>query len=159
MRWHLIEKFEILKKGKYSRAVKSYSGEEDFFQEHYPGNPVVPETLFLEMMAQAGGVLYGLGFDFKKEIILAKIADAKFSKTVHPPCSFSIEASIEEEREEGAWILGVVKQGSDVVAEARVMLVSLDSLNNVLEENVVFNDNFLKTFDVYNVARASEGVN
>ena len=76
MRWDLIEKFEILKKGSYARAFKNFSGKEDFFAEHYPGAPIVPESLFIEMVAQTGGVLFGFGLDFKKEVILAKILDA-----------------------------------------------------------------------------------
>ena len=52
----------------------------------------MPEPLFIEMIAQAGGVLFGLGVDFKKEVILAKIEGARFEKTVVPPCRLVIEA-------------------------------------------------------------------
>ena len=94
MRWDLVDTFEVLKKGRHSKAWKAFDGTEDFFQDHFPGNPVVPGTLMIEMIAQAGGVLYGLGLDFKKEIILAKIASASFPKEVSPPCRFLIEASL-----------------------------------------------------------------
>ena len=110
MRWDLIDRFEVLKKGSYSRAVKSFEGSEDFFAEHDPGRPRVPEPFYLEMIAQAGGVLFGLGIDFKKEVILAKIEHARFLKVVAPPCAFVVEARIEDQREEGAWISGSVRQ-------------------------------------------------
>ena len=156
MRWDIIEKFEVLKKGQYSKAFKSFSGNEDFFREHFPGNPLVPEPLFIEMIAQAGGVLFGYSIDFKKEIILAKITNARFLKEVSPPCEFSIEAYLEEEREEGAWISGTVKVGEELVAEAQIILMSIDFFQNSKKENVVFNENFLTHFDIYNVAKASE---
>ena len=156
MRWDLIEKFEILKKGEYAAAVKSFTGREDFFSEHFPGHPLVPEPLFVEMIAQAGGVLFGLGLDFKKEVILAKILNASFFRAVRPPCSFWVEVRIDEEREEGAWISGFVKQGDETIAKASILLVTIDSLE-ANKKKIVFNDDFLEHFDVYNVAKASEG--
>ena len=157
MRWDLIDRFEILKKGEISRAHTSFDGSEDFFAEHDPGRPRVPEPLFLEMIAQAGGVLFGLGIDFKKEVILAKIEGASFKRTVMPPCEFIVEARIEDQREEGAWISGSVSQGREVVATARILLVTMEPLTDS-GGMVVFNDRFLKHYDVYNVARRSQGV-
>ena len=157
MRWDLVDRFEVLKKGVYSRAVKTFDGDEDFFAEHEPGHPRVPESLFIEMIAQAGGVLFGLGVDFKREVILAKIEGARFEKTVAPPCQLSIEARIEDEREEGAWISGEVKQGNERVATARILLVTMDFLSGAAGKSVVFNDHFLKHYDVRNIAKISEG--
>jgi 3-hydroxyacyl-[acyl-carrier-protein] dehydratase len=158
MRWDLIDRFEILKKGQYSLATKSFDGREDFFSEHDPGFPRVPEPLYLEMIAQAGGVLFGLGIDFKKEVILAKIEGARFGKPVAPPCELRVEARIEEQREEGAWISGTVLRGSEIAASARILLVTMESLTGPEGRVIVFNDNFLKHYDVYNVAKRSQGV-
>jgi 3-hydroxyacyl-[acyl-carrier-protein] dehydratase len=157
MRWDLIDKFEVLKKGRFSRAVKSFSGDEDFFSENFPGHPLVPETLLLEMIAQAGGVLFGLSLDFKKEVILAKISNASFGKPVPPPCRLSVEARLEEEREEGAWISGAVKAAGQTVAQAKMLLVTFESLERSFAGKVVFNEGFLNHFDIYNVAKMSEG--
>ncbi len=156
MRWDLIEKYEVLRKGDCSRARKVFSGKEDFFSEHFPGRPLVPETLMIEMIAQAGGVLFGLGVDFKTNVILAKIEKARFLEPVSPPCELVVEAAIEKEREEGAWISGVIKQGNRVVAEAEILLVVMDSLEDGQKKQVVFNKQFLKHYDIYQVARVSE---
>jgi 3-hydroxyacyl-[acyl-carrier-protein] dehydratase len=157
MRWDLIDKFEVLKKGEYSRSEKSFTGAEDFFAEHYPGSPSVPEPLFIEMIAQTGGVLYGLGIGFKKEVILAKIEGARFLASVRPPCRFIVEANIEKEREEGAWISGSVSQNGKLVASARILLVAMDSLGEIPPGKVVFNDRFLSHYDIWNVVKLSEG--
>ena len=150
MRWDLVDRFEVLKKGVYSRAVKAFNGTEDFFSEHEPGHPRVPEPLFIEMMAQAGGVLFGLSVGFKKEVILAKIEGARFEKAVAPPCQFIIEARIEEEREEGAWISGEIKQGAEPIARARILLVTMETLAGSEGKSVVFNDGFLKHYEILN---------
>lgn len=152
MRWDLIDRFEVLQKGRFSRARKAFSGREDFFEEHFPGRPAVPETLLLEMIAQAGGVLYGFGLGFKKEVILAKIADARFLAPVFPPCEFIVEATLEEEREEGAWVSGVVSHAGTQTASAKVLLAAIEPLTE--KKSVVFNDHFLKHYDIDNVAKA-----
>ena len=161
MRWDILEKFEILKKGVRARALKSFSGKEDFFRENFPGRPLVPDPLFIEMIAQAGGVLYGLGLDFKKEVILAKIEEARFLKPVAPPCAFVIDAAIDEEREDGAWITGSVRQNGETVAQVRLLLAAVEGLshNGGPKKQIVFSDHFLEHFDVLNIAKKSEGLN
>lgn len=156
MRWNLVDQFEILKKGSYVRARKRFTGKEDFFQNHYPKHPRVPEPLFIEMIAQAGGVLYGLGIDFKKEVILAKISHAEFNCTVSPPCDFVIESKIDDQREEGSWISGEVKMGSQSVAVAQMLLVTMDELGGKSGRKIVFSDSFLKEYDIYRVAEQSQ---
>ena len=158
MKWDLLERFDVIKKGAYAKAQKSYSGSEDFFREHYPAKPVVPEPLFIEMIAQTGGVLFGLDIDFKKEVVLAKVSRAIFQSVVTLPCTFEIEAKIDEQREEGAWISGTVKKDGETVAVAQILLVAMDSLGEENKKNIVFSPSFLKHFDIYNVAKRSEAV-
>lgn len=156
MRWNLIDGFQVLKKGEYARAHKSFEGTEDFFAGHFPGEPLVPETLLIEMVAQTGGTLLGLGLDFGKEVILAKIASAKFGRAAAPPCRLEIEAVIEEEREEGAWIAGTVRSQGEVAGEVRLLLVTMDAIDGAEGKRVVFTEDFLKHYRVYEVARMSQ---
>lgn len=154
MRWDLIDRFDVLEKGRRALARKRFSGDEDFFAEHYPGSPRVPEPLWVEMVAQTGGVLYGLGFDFSKEVILAKTEYARFTGPVAPPCEFTVEAVIAEEREEGAWIEGIVRHDDRTVADVRLLLVAMDGLDGG-KTKIVFNDKLLSHYDVYAVAGRS----
>src|SRR5262245_42547911 len=135
MRWDLLDRFEILQRGVHSRAVKSFSGREDFFAEHFPGKPTLPQTLMIEMIAQAGGVLFGLGIDFKKEVILVKVTEAAFPHEIAPPCELTVEARIEEQSEDGAWVSGRVSRGADTAAEARIMLIAVESLGEEQKKN------------------------
>ena len=94
--------------------------------------------------------------NFEKEVILAKIDKAKFSADVIPPCAFCVEATIEEEREEGAWITGVVKQEGKTVAEAKILLVNIQSLHEDTKKKIVFNDTFLNHYNIMEIAKMSE---
>lgn len=192
MRWDLIEKFETIQRGRRATAVKSFSGEEDFFAEHFPGKPEVPAVLLIEMVAQTGGVLFGLGLGFSSEVILAKIDSARFDAVATPPCRLVVDAEIDGEREEGAWISGEVRLfaggesppqsvGGSVrtalcerisprrladasggegiaIAKVRLLLATVPSLvpQGASSGKIVFNDSFMKHYDVMNVARASE---
>lgn len=155
MRWDLIDRFDSLERGKRARARKTFTGKEDFFDEHYPGRPRVPEPLYVEMVAQTGGVLYGFGLEFKKEVILAKIDRAAFGAPVAPPCDLTVEARIAEEREEGAWIEGVVRHDGKQAADVRLLLVAMDGLEGG-KKKIVFNDKMLSHYDVFAVAGRSE---
>ena len=53
----LIDKIQINKPGISLTAIKNTTINEPFFQGHFPGQPIMPGVLSLEMMAQAGSFL------------------------------------------------------------------------------------------------------
>jgi 3-hydroxyacyl-[acyl-carrier-protein] dehydratase len=69
-------------------GVKNVSGNEPFFQGHFPGNPVMPGVLMIEAMAQAAGMLAHLAAEVDGETgelyYLVKVDDARFSQVVVP---------------------------------------------------------------------------
>ena len=55
-------------------GLKSVSINEEFFQGHFPGEPIMPGVLILEALAQTGGILmFEKGFHQIK--VLASIRD------------------------------------------------------------------------------------
>ncbi|MEB5970144.1 3-hydroxyacyl-ACP dehydratase FabZ [Enterococcus gallinarum] len=54
---YYVDKIVELKPGEYIKGIKNVTINEDFFQGHFPGNPVVPNMLIVEMLAQVGSVL------------------------------------------------------------------------------------------------------
>ncbi|MEI8344702.1 MAG: beta-hydroxyacyl-ACP dehydratase [Candidatus Omnitrophota bacterium] len=155
MRWKLLDRFDVLKKHSHARAGVRLTGREDFFEDHFPGKSVVPQTLMLEMIAQTGGVLYGLDIDFEREVILVKIDGADFITQIEPPCELVVEAKIVEESESGARISGTVSCGARQAASAEILLAAVDSLGDGARK-VVFSKRFMETYDVLNVAKRSE---
>lgn len=67
-------------------AVKNITGDQYFFQGHFPGEPLMPGVLQLEAMAQAGGVLvlHDKEDPSKWSTYFLKIENAKFKDKVIP---------------------------------------------------------------------------
>jgi len=69
-------------------GVKNVTRNEQFFQGHFPGNPVMPGVLVIEAMAQAAAMLANLDAQLHGKTgelyYLVKIDKARFSKTVVP---------------------------------------------------------------------------
>jgi len=82
MRWLWIDRFVEFVPGKSARALKNLSRAEDHFADHFPGYPVMPASLLLEGLAQAGGILVGEANDFREKVVLAKIPFARFYRDV-----------------------------------------------------------------------------
>ena len=74
-----VEKGEI-------EAIKNLTYNEQFFQGHFPGTPIMPGVLILEAFAQAGGVLIHLRLkqEVPKIAVLMNISGAKFRRPVKP---------------------------------------------------------------------------
>ena len=52
----LIDTIEEIEEGQKAVGKKCVSGNEPFFQGHFPGNPVMPGVLIIEALAQVGAV-------------------------------------------------------------------------------------------------------
>ncbi|MCM0598547.1 3-hydroxyacyl-ACP dehydratase FabZ [Periweissella fabalis] len=71
--------------GKSIIATKNVTINEQFFQGHFPGNPVMPGVLIIESLAQAASILILSSPDFKgKTAYLGGVNDAKFKRMVKP---------------------------------------------------------------------------
>ena len=103
MRWFHVDRFEVLERNEYARAVKCASLGEEHLHDHFAGYPVVPAALNIETMAQTAGVLAVYTYDFKKNVILAKVEKAEFPRLVRPGDKMIVEAWIDEIKPEGCW--------------------------------------------------------
>ena len=83
------------------RAVKAVSFNEQFFQGHFPGRPIMPGVLQIEALAQAAGILAietlnlaGTG----KLVYFMAIEEAKFRNPVEPGCLLELHATFVQQR-------------------------------------------------------------
>lgn len=65
-------------------GVKNVTRNEQFFQGHFPGVPIMPGVLILEALAQAGGILVHQKTQNAKIALLLNINNAKFRRPVVP---------------------------------------------------------------------------
>jgi len=85
----LVDKVKSIDLGERIHAVKAVSFNEEFFQGHFPGAPIMPGVLQVEAMAQAAAILgietlelAGTG----KLVFFMGIENAKFRAPVTPGC-------------------------------------------------------------------------
>ena len=94
-RFLLIDTIEEIEEGRKAVGKKCVSGNEPFFQGHFPGNPVMPGVLIIEALAQVGAVAMLSIPEWKgKTAYFAGIEKAKFRKKVVPGDVLMLETTI-----------------------------------------------------------------
>ena len=107
--------------GKSAVAVKNLSLAEDHFADHFPGFPVMPAPLILEGLAQTGGILVGHANNFEKNVVLAKMNNAKFLRDALAGEQLTYTANLIDLNDTGARVAATVHSGGELIAEAEIM--------------------------------------
>ncbi len=102
----LVDRVIALEPGHSIVAYKNVTGNEGFFQGHFPDLPVMPGVLIIEAMAQAAGIL-GFRTMNKKPAdgsiyYFVGADDLRFKRPVVPGDRLQLEASIVTEKR-GIW--------------------------------------------------------
>ncbi len=94
----MVDKVISINPGKEIVAVKNVSFNENFFQGHFPNNPVMPGVLQIEAIAQAAGImgLYKKGAepDPSAQVLFMGIDNARFRGIVRPGDNLRIEVKM-----------------------------------------------------------------
>ena len=145
MRWIWIDKFIEFQGGKRAVAIKNVTLAEEYLHDHFPGFPVMPESLMVEAMAQTSGILVGEAKKFQEKVILAKIKKAVFFNYVKPGDTIKIEAAIESIAPEAASTTGKITCDDKLIAEIDLMFSHIDQNlagKEFPKENFVFTGMF-----------------
>jgi len=110
-------------------AIKAVSMNEQFFQGHFPGRPIMPGVLIVEALAQAAGVLavesFGLANSGKLVYFMA-IEGAKFRNPVEPGCLLQLDVEFVQKRASVSKFAGKASVDGKVVAEANFTAMIAD---------------------------------
>jgi 3-hydroxyacyl-[acyl-carrier-protein] dehydratase len=116
-------------------GMKNVTINEQFFQGHFPGHPVMPGVLILESMAQVAGILAFTGVGSMEEIeknmkdkviYFMSIDKVKFRRPVVPGDQLRLEIVQTRHRGTIASFEGKAYVGEDLVAEAQMKAILVD---------------------------------
>ncbi len=81
-------------------GIKNVTVNEQFFEGHFPGFPIMPGVLIVEAMAQCGGVLAlrGIPDRANKIVLFTSIDDCRFRQPVTPGDQLRLELEILRKR-------------------------------------------------------------
>jgi 3-hydroxyacyl-[acyl-carrier-protein] dehydratase len=92
----LIDRIVEFESAKRLVAIKNVTINEQFFQGHFPGYPIMPGVLVIEAMAQAGAfiMMKEIPDRDKKLVVFTGIERAKFRRPVTPGDQLRIEVDV-----------------------------------------------------------------
>jgi UDP-N-acetylglucosamine acyltransferase len=110
--------------GRRLKAVKNVTVNEDFFQGHFPGAPVMPGVLMIETLAQVATILlmHGPGSASIGRAWLRGVDNAKFRLQVVPGDRLTLEVTVGPRREAIARVRAVASINDKVAAEAELVM-------------------------------------
>lgn len=126
----LVDRVVSISEEEGIHAVKAVSFNEDFFQGHFPGRPIMPGVLQIEALAQAAGILaiesLGLAGTGKLVYFMA-IEDAKFRNPVTPGHLLDLRAGFVQKRSRVCKFWGKASIGDKVTCEVNFTAMIADS--------------------------------
>jgi 3-hydroxyacyl-[acyl-carrier-protein] dehydratase len=144
--------------GRYAVAVNNVSLAEEYLHDHFPGAPVMPNSLIVEGIAQTGGLLVGEANHFTCRVVLAKVSRAVFHFPALPGDTLTYRANIEQLKLDGAMVTGTAHVGERLQAEVDIFFAHLSEGQG---EGDLFHPAvllaWLRTLRVYEVGRAPDG--
>ena len=118
----LVDRVLSLEIDETIHAVKAVSFNEQFFQGHFPGRPIMPGVLQIEALAQAAGILavesLGLAGSGKLVYFMA-IEEAKFRAPVEPGCLLDLHVGFVQKRARVCKFWGKAMLGEQIACEVK----------------------------------------
>ena len=118
----LVDRVISLESGKKITAIKNVTINENFFNGHFPGKPVMPGVLIIEAMAQVGGIMMLSAPENRGKIAyFMAINEAKFRKVVAPGDQLIIEVEAGKIKSRTGQVFGKAYVNGKLAAEGELM--------------------------------------
>ena len=126
----LVDKLEVEVPGEKGIGVKNVTMNEEFFQGHFPNNPIMPGVLQIEAMAQTAGAITVAAIDNYNEkkigVFFMSIDKVKFRKPVKPGDVLRMHVEKISARRNIFTFRGETKVDGAVVSEAEFMAMIVE---------------------------------
>lgn len=126
----LVDRLEVEEPGVKGVGLKNLTMNEEFFQGHFPNNPIMPGVLQIEAMAQtAGCVVMSADEEYaskKRGVLFMSIDGVKFRKPVRPGDQLKMHVEKIKERRNIFVFRGVGMVDGQVVSEAELTAMIVD---------------------------------
>jgi UDP-N-acetylglucosamine acyltransferase len=120
----LVDRVDEYEPGRRLVAVKNVTVNEECFQGHYPGEPLLPAVLTIEALAQAATVLLSphVPDGLSPRVSLRGVDGAKFRRRVVPGDQLRLEVVLERAQGPLAWVGATASVDAAVVAQASLVM-------------------------------------
>ncbi len=125
----LVDRVESLDPDNGIVAIKAVSMNEEFFQGHFPGRPIMPGVLQVEALAQAAGVLAveSLGLAGSGKLVyFMSIDNVKFRKPVEPGVLLRLEVQFLQKRSRVCKFAGKAMLDGEIATECEFTAMIAD---------------------------------
>ena len=124
----LVDRILEMEPGKRAVGLKNVSFNEEFFQGHFPGNPVMPGVLVVEAMAQTAAVCLLVSLPDRDARIpyFTGIDACKFRRPIIPGDQLRLEVEILSARTRLSKCRGLATVNGVLCAEAQIFSSFVD---------------------------------
>ena len=106
--------------GERAVGIKALSLNEEFFQDHFPGMPVLPGAMILEGLVQTARHCLAQAEGGDDEWVLDAVENVKFNHFASPGMQVRLEVERDREEDGAVWFKGRALLEQDTICRAKL---------------------------------------